>query len=346
MKIKAIVFDKTNSVVLRDIEMRECGDDEILAETIYSFVSPGTELRVLTGGQPNVNFPLIPGYSWVGKVKEVGRNVKGWEAGELVSGRNPIPVESIGSCWGGQASHHLCEPDSTVVKLPPGADPWNYVHAEVASISFRGITAASPAQNETAVIIGQGLIGLFNTKWLLLRGVRVIAADIHDIRLEPARKWGVTAALNADSPDIKEKIMSYCDGGADIVIEASASLEGVRLAGSLLKKPVFQLLRKPFNTNYNPSRDLPRLVFQATYHTLSIESKPAGILPPIEGAVVLQPSDRTVGDRIQVIEHIRRGDLKISDIIDSPVPVNEAPGSYMELLKHPDRIRGLAFDWK
>ena len=86
IKAKTIVFDKPNSVVLGEIELQGCGDDEILAETIFSFVSPGTELRVLSGNQPNTNFPLIPGYSWVGRVIEVGRNVKGWQQRELVSG--------------------------------------------------------------------------------------------------------------------------------------------------------------------------------------------------------------------------------------------------------------------
>ena len=87
MKAKAIVFDKPNSAVLQDIELEACGENEILAETIFSFVSPGTELRVLSGNQPDMKFPLIPGYSWVGRVIEVGKNVKGWEPENMSKSR-------------------------------------------------------------------------------------------------------------------------------------------------------------------------------------------------------------------------------------------------------------------
>ena len=32
-------------------------------------------------------FPLIPGYSWVGKVVEIGGELSGWREGDLVTGR-------------------------------------------------------------------------------------------------------------------------------------------------------------------------------------------------------------------------------------------------------------------
>ena len=346
MKAKAIVFDKVNSAVLQDIELEACGDDQILTETIFSFVSPGTELRVLSGNQPNTNFPLIPGYSWVGRVIEVGKNIKGWEQGELVSGRNSFPVSGIEYCWGGQASHHRCDPAGTVVKLPQDVDPWEYVHAEVASISYRGVTAAYPLPGETAVVIGQGMIGAFNTKWLLLHGAKVIAVDIEDFRLEPARKWGVAAALNAKDPDIREKILSYCAGGADIVVESSASLQGTKLAASLLREPAPQAMGSTYQVGamHANAHLWSRFVFQASFHPV-IETKPQG-LQEVEGCVVLQPSDRSVGDRLAVVEHIRKGNLPISDILEASTPVGDAPKAYLELQNHPEKVRGLAFEWR
>ncbi|MHC4885068.1 MAG: zinc-binding dehydrogenase [Planctomycetota bacterium] len=347
MNIKSIIFDKPGSVVLGDAELQTCGENEIIAETIYSFVSPGTELRILTGKQPNTKFPLIPGYAWVGRVIEVGKQVKGWQTGELVSGRNPLPVPGVNVCWGGQSSHHRCDPSNMIVKLPQDADPWDYVHAEVAAISYRGATAACPLPNETAVVIGQGMIGMFSTQWLLLHGVRVIVVDIEDFRLEPARKWGVAAALNAKEPDIREKILSYCPGGADIVVESSASLDGVELAASLLRKPSPQALGTVYRAGTMHSNGLwPRLVFQASYHNLTLETRPQGVLPSLEGVLVLQPCDRTVDDRLSVIEHIRRGHLPVSEIIDKAVPVSDAPSQYLNLLNNPGRIRGLAFQWE
>ncbi|MCG2659092.1 MAG: alcohol dehydrogenase catalytic domain-containing protein [Kiritimatiellae bacterium] len=148
-KTHAIVFTEANKVALQSYDLPPCGPKEVIAETIFSFVSPGTELRVLSGGhESEVKFPLIPGYSWVGRVIEVGSELKAWKVGELVSGKNPIPVPGINSLWGGQASCHrvVVSGYDSVLKLPENADPWDYVAMEVAAISWRGASAATQIQ--------------------------------------------------------------------------------------------------------------------------------------------------------------------------------------------------------
>lgn len=347
IKITAIVFDKPYSVELRELEMERCAADEILAETMYSFVSPGTELRVLRGHQPDPQYPLIPGYSWVGRVLEVGRNVEGWDVGDLVSGRNPVPVSGIASRWGGQASHHRCSTTDTIVKLPRDADPWDYVHAEVAAISYRGVTAANPMPTETAVVIGQGMIGLFNAKWLLVRGAKVVVLDLEEYRLAPARKWGVAAALDARDPDVRAKTLALCPDGADLVFESSSSIEAAKLAGTLLRKPFAQAMRTTYRGPLcNSPSSWPRLVFQATYHNKTIEMQPPGLLAGVEGALVIQPFDRSVADRMDVVELIRRGHLPISDVLPGPTKLEDAPEAYLELESNPSHVRGLAIKWK
>lgn len=53
-----------------------------------------------------------------------------------------------------------------MLKLPAGADPWHYVVTEIAAISWRGVTAAFPAPGETAVVVGQGLIGALELRFV------------------------------------------------------------------------------------------------------------------------------------------------------------------------------------
>jgi hypothetical protein len=170
VKTNAIVFKAPREVGFGEFELGPCGPKEIIAETIYTFVSPGTELRVLSGvKESRGRFPIIPGYSWVGRIIEVGREVKGFETGDLVTGRNPRPITGITSLWGGQAGRHRCDVAGydAVLKLPAGADPWDYVLVEVSAVSWRGTSIASPARGETAVVVGQGLIGAFAARWLL-----------------------------------------------------------------------------------------------------------------------------------------------------------------------------------
>jgi len=93
---KAIVFEDVNQVGLGEFELAAPAPDEILVETAYSFVSPGSELRVLGGHYgAEGRFPLVPGYSVVARVAQVGPQAKGWRVGDWVSGRNPRPLIGV-----------------------------------------------------------------------------------------------------------------------------------------------------------------------------------------------------------------------------------------------------------
>ncbi len=347
---RAILFPAPGEIEFTTLDLPPCGEQEVIAETIYTFVSPGTELRVLAGtSESKGRFPLIPGYAWVGRIIEVGSGVKGWQVGELVTGRNPRPIPGITQLWGGQASHHRCEVTGydAVLKLPAGADPWDYVMTEVAAISWRGVSAAFPAPGETAVVVGQGLIGAFNARWLLAHGARVIVVDLEQTRLERARRWGVVAALNGRAADIREQVLAYCPpGGADIAIDASASLAGARLAASVLRQPVYRSLHEayPVGMLRSAAAIWPRLVFQATY-TWQEPLGPGG-LSAGEGVLVLKPGDRTVGDRLAVIDQIRTGNLPVADLLEAPTPVEQAPEAYRLLRDHPEALSAVAYAWQ
>lgn len=349
INFKAIVFTQPGKIIIDNFKLPPCGKNEIIAQTIYSFVSPGTELRVLSGLEDWIkpNYPFIPGYSWVGRIVEVGSEVIGWKTGELVTGRNPLKLEGINQLWGGQAGFHRCEVSGydAVLKLPDQADPWDYITAEVASISWRGTSITYPAKGETAVVIGQGLIGAFAAKWLLYHNARVIVTDMHPSRLERARKWGALAAIGGNDPNVRKQILKYCENGVDIAIECSGSNSGAQLASSILREPWPKLLKTnyPQESLHNDPHIWPRLVFLAGY-LQKMEITP-GELSGGEGTLVLKPGDRTIGDRLSVIERIRCGELYVNDFVSEPIPVSEAPNAYLELRDHPNRTNALAFAW-
>jgi threonine dehydrogenase-like Zn-dependent dehydrogenase len=123
-------------------------------------------------------------------------------------------------------------------------DPWHYTLVEVGAIASRCISVAYPAKGETAVVIGQGLIGLLAARWLISYGVSVIVCDLEEFRLEKSRKLDVAYAINGRVPDIKERILSLCPAGADIVIEASSSQAGADIAASILRQPTSRIVEK------------------------------------------------------------------------------------------------------
>jgi 2-desacetyl-2-hydroxyethyl bacteriochlorophyllide A dehydrogenase len=346
VETRAVVFESLDKVAVRSVTLPEPGPRDILCETLVSFVSPGTELRVLGGHYVSLSdFPLIPGYSAVARVVSVGAEVKGFRPGDLVSGRNPRPVPGFGSKWGGQAGAHVYSTggEDRPVLLPPGANPMDYAAAEVAAISFRGVEAAAPAAGETAVVIGQGLIGAFSAAWLADRGCRVIVCDTDGGRLERALSRGVSDAVLMTEPDAMDRLSALCNGGADIVVESSGSTAGVLAAYKLTRK-------KPqaYGSEYKVEPvafyhgDWPRLVMQANYIE-PVQINPFGFING-EGVTILAPKDRGVEDRQKVIEAIRRGRLKASDFMDAVLPAEDAPSGYEGLKDH--KYFSVAYKWR
>ncbi len=340
-KMQAIVFRRPDEIAVESFELPPPEKNEMIVKTLYTMVSTGTEIRVLAGEYGSKDkFPFIPGYSAVGEVAEAGKAVKGYGKGSLVSCRNPLPVPGINSMWGGQAGFHRCsaEGEDRPVILPGNAKPLDYVIAEISAISLRGAEAADPARGETAVVIGQGLIGAFSAAWLNLRGCRVITADIEESRLERSYSYGAAAAVNIKEESGAEKLKALLDGGADIVVESSGTTPGMRTACGLLKA-----VPRESGAASSCGGKRPRLVFQANY----IEEIPVNPshLFPVEAAEIITPADRTMHDRMRAVEAIRRGGIRAEDFIRTIAGFTEAPEAYRRLRDDRANNFSLVFAW-
>lgn len=334
-KIDAVVFPKPGEVEIRKFELPPCGADEIVVKTHYSLVSTGTELRVWTGYYgADKKFPFIPGYSIVGEVVEVGSNIKGWEKGELISGRNPLSIPGINSYWGAQASYHRYAVSGydCPLKLPTDANPFDYLIVEIGGISWRGVKYANVEKNEAALVMGQGIIGALSAQFLILKGAYTVVADVEPARLSRALSLGARHAINARGENPLAKIKSVFPDGAEVVIEASGQPEAAQTA--------LQCLRR---RNIDWPGKIPRVVFQANY----IKPVPANLaqIAPTQKVTFLYPADRTPEDRREVLEMVARGELKTKDFVEKPVPFHDAPQAYNALKSNPDKHFSLAFKW-
>jgi NADPH-dependent curcumin reductase CurA len=59
MQGKALVATAVSQVEVQKVELPDPGAGEVLFETRYSCISPGTEMRTLAGKQRGASFPLI-----------------------------------------------------------------------------------------------------------------------------------------------------------------------------------------------------------------------------------------------------------------------------------------------
>lgn len=349
MKTKAIIYDGVDQVRFGDVTLPELGSRQILAKTLYTFVSPGTELRVLAGHYgAEGNYPVVPGYAAISRVLEVGKDVKGFKVGDVISCRNPVGFADCGSMWGGEAGAHVyaAEGEDTPILIPQGLKDEEYLPyaaAEVAAISLRGVEAADPKEGETALVIGQGMIGQFSAMFLKLRGAKVVVADIDQNRLNESVKAGVSESVNLSEADAAARVARLGNGGYDIVVEASGSIPGVELAYKMIR-------RKPqnYSTEYKvePIRfyghDWPRLVMQANY-IKEIAINPFSFFNG-EGVTILTPADRGVEERQRVVEYVRAGKVDMTPFLGNVVKCEAMPEYYRKLQKR--EIVSLIGDWR
>ena len=336
MNTQTIVFRAPGVVELGRFELPPLGANELLIKTRYTLVSSGTELRVLGGHYgAQENFPLVPGYCFVGEVVEVGAEAGGYRVGDWVSGGGSKPMPGVARQWGGQAELHVCDAsgNSAPVVLPAGAAPLDYIITEIAAISARGVHFAAPQSGETAIVIGQGLIGAFSAALLAAAGCRVLVCDLSPRRLERALSWGVAAALDAGDERLRARLGALCPGGADIVVESSGSAPGLELAHDLVA-------RSPWEKH---DRSPPRLVLQANY--LHLETRNPFSFFEGEQLQLITPLDRRISDRVRVVELIRKGELSSAPFLDAIEPVANAPAAYARLRDQPDECFSLVFDW-
>jgi 2-desacetyl-2-hydroxyethyl bacteriochlorophyllide A dehydrogenase len=340
-----IVFEKPGQVQTGRHPLPACGPDEMLLETLYSMISPGTELRMLDGHYgAEGNFPYIPGYNSISRVLSLGSEVKGWRVGDLVSAINAKPNPKIKGMYGAHASHQVTTTtaDQRPVLLPAGANPLDYVITELASISYRGMTAARPRANESVVVIGQGMIGALSAAWFVASGCRVCVIDLEESRLARATGFGAALGIKGDAPDIVDRVRLFSSGGADIVVEASGSTGGIELAFALARcKPQNNAptyMREPIHF-YNG--EWPRLVFQANYLD-RVPFDPHAAFAG-EGAIFLAPSDRGLEDRTRVVESLRSQRIEASRFVDKVLPFTEAADAYQGLKSR--KYFSVVFDW-
>ena len=349
MKTKAIIYDAVDAIRYGEVELPPCGPGQIVARTLYTFVSPGTELRVLGGHYgADGNYPLVPGYAAISKVVAVGPEAKGFAVGDVISCRNSARFADVNVMWGGEAGMHVYDTDTedTPVLLPQGLSDEAYLPyaaAEVAAISLRGVEAADPKEGETALVIGQGMIGQFSALFLRLRGAKVVVADLDDGRLAESLKAGASAAVNLTAAGAEDRLARLGNGGFDIVVEASGSIPGVELALRMIR-------RKPQNYSkeykVEPIRfyggDWPRLVMQANY-IKEISVNPFSFFAG-EGVTILTPADRGIEERQRVVEYIRAGKVDVTPFLGNVVPSAAMPEQYRRLQRR--EIVSLIGDWR
>jgi L-iditol 2-dehydrogenase len=121
----------------------------------------------------------------------------------------------------------------TVHRIPDGMHDLRAVFMEPLACCLRALERVKLVAGDTVLLVGAGAIGLLFVPLLVSRGITVIAADVRADRLELARAWGASDAIDTRSNDVVKPVNCRTGGrGADCVILTAVTQSTMALASS------------------------------------------------------------------------------------------------------------------
>lgn len=194
------------------------------------------------GHDPDITLPHVPGHELAGTIVEVGRDVRGWRAGDRVT----VPfVSGCGHCrecrsgnqqvcghqfqpgfthWGSFAEYvALHHAGHNLVRLPDALD---FVTAASLgcrfATSYRAVVQQGRVRGgEWVAVHGCGGVGLSAVMIAKALGAGVVAVDIDEAKLALARTLGADLTVNSrTTPDVAAVIRDLTAGGVQVSLDA------------------------------------------------------------------------------------------------------------------------------
>lgn len=231
MKAKAVVFTEPGKVVFREVDCPEPGSGDVVIEVTHSWISNGTEGSFLRGeriegdvayrpGDP-WPFPMVAGYQKVGRISWIGSEVEGFSVGETVF----AVVSKINGMFdrhGGHISPSVCAA-SQVYKLPAGIDPVAFSGLVLTQVGYNCGVRPRLEPGQTAVVVGDGMVGLWAAQTLVQRGAYVVLVGRHDDRLARFKTVERHLKIKSRSETGAMQVREMIEGPVEVLVDTVGS---------------------------------------------------------------------------------------------------------------------------
>jgi predicted dehydrogenase/threonine dehydrogenase-like Zn-dependent dehydrogenase len=170
------------------------------------------------------------GYSVSGVVIAIGTGVSKFKVGD-----------SVAAAGAGIANHaeYVDVPQNLVMPMSKDMSFEDASTVTLGGIAMQGVRRADLKMGEYCVVVGAGILGLLAIQMLKLSGIRVIAIDLDESRLNIAKELGAELIVNPINDNVVNIVTNYTGGyGADCVLFAAAtgSSEPLSQAFQMTKK--------------------------------------------------------------------------------------------------------------
>jgi 2-desacetyl-2-hydroxyethyl bacteriochlorophyllide A dehydrogenase len=211
--MKAVQLVAPQELRFVDVPEPSVTSGEVLVRMEYLAVC-GSDLKFYDRDLPRDSYPLPPGrpcHECVGIV-EASR------VPEFTPGQRVIALVRSGGLV-----ERAAVPADSIVPLPDAdVDPALWVLCQPMGTVMYAVERLGSVMGKCVVVVGAGPIGLCFTDLLVRAGAsQVIVTDVHDYRLEVARRVGATDVINASREDVRQRVSQITAGAmADVSIEA------------------------------------------------------------------------------------------------------------------------------
>ena len=259
--MKALVYntDFENNYKLVERQKPKIIDskDVILQVTLSSICT--SDLHIIHGQVPRANNNIVLGHEYVGKVVEVGSDVKTLKVGDRVSANCETFCGEcffckrgfinncekggweIGCRLDGCQTEYVRIPyaDNALDKLPDSVTDLNALFVgDVLATGYFGAEMCEIQPDDVVAVIGSGPVGMCCMMCAKVMGAKeIIAIDIDETRLNIAKEQGIADYfVNPNTCDIETAVKSLTSGrGADKVIEAGGTKESFEMSYNIAR---------------------------------------------------------------------------------------------------------------
>jgi len=338
--MKALVLEAYNKLVYKDFPDPQVADDEVLVR-VEAVGICGSDVHGMDGSTGRRVPPLVMGHEAAGTISALGKGVKGWKTGDRVTFDSTIYKMDD---WYTRKGLYNLSDDRMVLGVSPGDWKRHGAFAEFVNIpqhilyripedvSFTQASMVEPVAvaahaveltplswNDTAVVVGSGMIGLFVVQVLRAKGCgKIIAIDLEEEKLQLAGELGADVILNSAKQEVVKEILALTQGrGADVAFEVVGISETLNTAIDSVRKGATVTLVG----NLSPSVALP---MQAV----------------VTRQIRLQGSCAICGEYPAVLDMIARKEVNVEAILSAEAPLSEGAEWFQRLYnKEPGLIK-------
>lgn len=328
--MKALVLEEYNKLVYKEVEKPTPEAGEVLVE-IKAVGICGSDVHGMDGSTGRRVPPIIMGHEASGVIVETGKEISGWKIGDRVTfdstiyrlddwytrnghynlsdNRMVLGVSCSDFKRDGAFAEYVTIPGHILYRIPDNVSFEQAAMVEPVAVALHSINLSGAKINDSAVVFGSGMIGLFIIQLLKQAGCRVIAVDMLPEKLEMAKQAGADHVLHSASDNVVAEIRNLTNNrGADLAFEAvgisptiQAAVESLRKGGTLV-----------LVGNLSPVIELP-------------------LQKVVTKELAVQGSCAINGEYPAVLDLISSGKVNVNDMMSAVAPLSEGASWFNRL---------------